>query len=224
MSRPSYLSPSSSRIYQEALRRYYEQLSIDLSTTCALEQSGLLDPRDPKSVLQDRIAELHQNRKDHGRLHHALDSMLDVLLVFNDAFGELGDSANIPGGKALFVAFGVLLKATRNLRNRERELEKLLGKASDFLERYAVRERLKTEETNEGLFVDIFVNVLKVLGLATQILHGRRQTFRNLLAALRDNQDIHDAETELNACLDAELQWTSVEVLRTVVQGSIVVS
>lgn len=80
------------RIRNEALRRYREQTNVNLESAEARKDSGLVNLEDPKGELQSRLAELRRIQQGYGRLHNALDTTLDVLLVIKDTFGELGAS------------------------------------------------------------------------------------------------------------------------------------
>ncbi|KIY72578.1 hypothetical protein CYLTODRAFT_486228 [Cylindrobasidium torrendii FP15055 ss-10] len=159
-------------------------------------------------------------RSEDGKLHVALGKVLDVLLLFNEIFAEVSAAAQVPGGKGLFVAFGIFLKTIKNYQDRKGELAALLTDVSDFLERFSIRERLDISSTwNHELYTRIFVNVLNVFALVTKPLRGKfRRVLRNVGEAFLSNKDIREASALLHRDINAEDRWTTMQILVEVTQ------
>ncbi|KIY63001.1 hypothetical protein CYLTODRAFT_472643 [Cylindrobasidium torrendii FP15055 ss-10] len=174
------------------------------------------NPADIHSAFKSMLIDVRLSHS--SKLDTALGKVLDSLLIFNQIGSEVAEATQVPGGKALFVAFGILLRTIKDYRDRKGVLAMLLTQVSDFLERFAIHERIDINSTwNHELYTRIFVNVLDVFALVTKIRKGKiSKIFRGIGAAFLSNKDLKDASALLYRDIDAEARWTFVEVLAAV--------
>ncbi|KIY72558.1 hypothetical protein CYLTODRAFT_417763 [Cylindrobasidium torrendii FP15055 ss-10] len=210
--------------FEAALREYHKRTGYDILSGSAASAAGLSSDDGPAAIhtaLRSMLAGVRDSQD--GRLDNALAKVLDALLLFTEISGEFADTLQAPGGKGIFVAFGLFLKTMKNYQDRKGELAALLTDVSDFLERFSVREHLDFDDTwNHELCTRIFINVLDVFALVTKILKGRiSRVLRGVGAALLSNKDIRDASALLHRNIDAETRWTCVEVLAAVERVSL---
>ncbi|KIY72559.1 hypothetical protein CYLTODRAFT_449721 [Cylindrobasidium torrendii FP15055 ss-10] len=203
---------------EAAVRDYHKQTGCDVFSSDYASQSGLADDSSPdkiKSVFLSMLRDVQDSKLDTS-----LGRVLDVLLLFNDISSEIAAATRVPGGKGLFVAFGIFLKTIKNYKDRKGELAALLTEVSDFLERFSIRERLDVHTLwNHELYTRIFVNVLNVFALVTKVPNSKsKRVFQDLGAAILNNKDIRQASALLHRDINAECRWTTVELFAEVTQ------
>lgn len=116
--------------FDNALREYNKRIGIDPYSSAAASVVGLADvhkPADISNALKSMLADLHRSQSGTSKLDTAVGKVLDVLLLFTMIGGEIAAVSvcsdfpraylmltlslqQVPGGKGVFVAFGILLK------------------------------------------------------------------------------------------------------------------
>jgi len=76
-------------------------------------------------------------------------------------------------GKAIFVGTGHLLKTARDMTKQGEALQKLFSRLAAFLSRLEVRGRAKIQPNSRRIIVNILIELLNSLGIATVILKGK---------------------------------------------------
>ncbi|CAA7264958.1 unnamed protein product [Cyclocybe aegerita] len=206
-------------IQDRALDLYIERTgkNIRKPNSCSAELQPLVrcqTSAEARDFLGKMLQDLRASRTAAaGRrpLLEMLKKLLDIVLIFNDAAAELASALGAPGGKAIILVFGIMLKAVRTNQERLEELEKLLEKLLYFCKRFNLREKIRDYIYDTELFASIFAAILNVIGLATTIIKGR--WIPNVFKGLLGNKDIHDAVTELDRLLEVELQSDVVQLL-----------
>ncbi|KIY72288.1 hypothetical protein CYLTODRAFT_55993 [Cylindrobasidium torrendii FP15055 ss-10] len=127
----------------------------------------------------EALAEFREEKslKVWARIKRKLNVFVDILLLFNDALAEMASALSAPGGKTLFVAFHILLKATKANDERLEEVAALLSKLEFFLKR--LRMYLRIHHWDEYLretFVKMLVLSFESLAIATkEMKRGRKE-------------------------------------------------
>ncbi|KZV72767.1 hypothetical protein PENSPDRAFT_717139 [Peniophora sp. CONT] len=133
-----------------------------------------------------------------GRLRRGvLKPAIEVLLLFNDAIAEVAAAfPAVPGGKAIFVAFGVLLEATKGVTAYLEALRYLFEDIQAFLEGLRVRLALPASfgPATQKIAITILAHILDVCLCATKVLSkrpwlGRLAIYGKLLTKDADVRD-----------------------------------
>ncbi|KAF8217786.1 hypothetical protein K438DRAFT_1795640 [Mycena galopus ATCC 62051] len=221
-------SNSIPNIWIDALSKYKEETGIDLEKEQAGNYRGLAECNSPEDALQ-LIAGL--DAFDNARVTRtrlALSNVFRFVLVFNDAIGELAASLQVPGGKTIFVVFGILLRTAQNMQDRLSALGELLFKFEQFFLRFDLRRGINYPLRDQEVLTRICAQFLHVLALVQKII--RRHTFpgvrgrlQRILSnashfreALLDNEDIKSEMRRLDELTHLELQMTATQTLVTV--------
>ncbi|EKM49272.1 uncharacterized protein PHACADRAFT_201834 [Phanerochaete carnosa HHB-10118-sp] len=109
--------------------------------------------------------------------------------LFIDAVGEIAAASSIvPGSKAIFAAFGVLLGAAEKVSKRLDALEGLLSRLGGVLSRLRnhLRSHSKLSVELENIFVSALVQLLNVLAICTQYVRKRTSWRSAILKRMRD--------------------------------------
>ncbi|KZV70004.1 hypothetical protein PENSPDRAFT_632243, partial [Peniophora sp. CONT] len=98
-----------------------------------------------------------------------LKPAVEVIIIFNDVLAELAGSFDVvPGGKTIFVAFGILLKAAKGINDAYDILSGLFEGLTLAIE--SLRERTKPPSrlgpASRRVAVLVLVNLLDVLAIA----------------------------------------------------------
>ncbi|KAK7017203.1 hypothetical protein R3P38DRAFT_3275076 [Favolaschia claudopus] len=234
------------QIWQQALDIYKEKTGIDLGKEQAERYRRLAECDSSEKALQiiDEFlssSSLVESTK-WSKTRKTIGIIFKVILIFNDAAAELAASCQIPGGKAIFVAVGILIEAVYNMQDRLNALAKLLGTFEQFFLRLNLRDGIGYPVHTQEIFAKICAEFLNVLAVARTIfgdpdsvqsthfhwyhakangfpagfLYRFRRTSVNFWKALRDNEDIKSAACELDRLTLMEHQMTAAEILQIV--------
>ncbi|VDC04276.1 unnamed protein product [Peniophora sp. CBMAI 1063] len=153
-----------------------------------------------------------------------LQPVVQALLLFNDAIAELASHfPTIPGGKAIFVAFGVLLQATSEISERCEVLIDLLEELNSFLERLAIRLVAPSAlgPVSKALVIVILAHLLDVFLTATKLISQPLWRTRLVLykQALTKDKGMMNALERLRALTELETRAMATETHVTVVSS-----
>ncbi|KAI0029864.1 hypothetical protein K488DRAFT_72642 [Vararia minispora EC-137] len=176
--------------------------------------------------------------REHGKEIRAVVAPIVQLteLLVNTGSEVAAASGVVPGGKAIFVAFDVLLQsasavliaiqAAYGVSERYDTLEGLLVRLKRVLGRLNkhLRSRSTISIELETIFIDALVQLLKVLAICTKYLDGKSKSrissripllrrARDYGRALMGNKDVKDALGKLDDLTREELLVTAAQAL-----------
>ncbi|KAJ7858440.1 hypothetical protein B0H13DRAFT_1132862 [Mycena leptocephala] len=221
---------SISGIWLDALSRYKAETGIDLKEEQAGEYRLLAECDSLESALRLTAglvdAPSLAQASSWKQTQDSLCKVFKLVLVFNDATAELVASLQVPGGKAIFVALGILLKTAQNMQDRLSALADLLCNFDQFFRRLDVRRGIRYPVHDHEILTEICAEFLHVLALAQKIVGDRtpsrgplgrlpriRRHISNFREALLDNEDIKSAMRRLDNLTQMELQMTVAQTL-----------
>ncbi|KZV76440.1 hypothetical protein PENSPDRAFT_722593, partial [Peniophora sp. CONT] len=211
------------QLWSEALRKS-ERTTINqpfMWRTLLKRMDRCSSAEDVCRVIDDTMEEFQRFRGSDtswGKLrNHYLKPAIKVLLSFNDAIAETAASfPNVPGGKAIFVAFGVLLQATQGVSAYCEALITLFEELNLFLE--SLRPRLQVPSSlgsaSKTIAITILAHLLDILVHATNILSKRPWLGRLGLygRALLKDTTMQEALSRLRALTDLEVRAMTGEI------------
>ncbi|VDB88239.1 unnamed protein product [Peniophora sp. CBMAI 1063] len=133
-----------------------------------------------------------------GKIRRALRPIVRVALVVLDIGGEASAATGVPGGKALFVAVGVLLKTTMNVTKRFDAVASLLEKFSFYMDRLKISAQHTVEGALRAIIVEFLAHMLCSFAAVTDMMKQNR--IEHFFSLLRGQEDgvtslMHRAET-----------------------------
>ncbi|KIK60150.1 hypothetical protein GYMLUDRAFT_613721 [Collybiopsis luxurians FD-317 M1] len=150
-------------LWAEALISYKEQTGRNIY----LDQAALF-PNDPSvdnivSILETQSKGLEAFREKGKNIRNVLKPVVNLVRLFNDTGAEAAAAASVPGAKAIFVAFGVLLAAAKDVTKVYDALEELSEKLQDALDR--IKSHLDANSTLSYRTKEIYIQ------MPVQVLH-----------------------------------------------------
>ncbi|KAI0035559.1 hypothetical protein K488DRAFT_68355 [Vararia minispora EC-137] len=195
------------------------------------------------AVLESKEGEFKAFRAKGQRIRNFLAPIVHVVQLFTDTGAEAATSAGVPGGKAIFVAFGVLLtlpiriiQAAKGVSAVYDGLETLMVKLGSFLDRLQIHLDAPTLRSADGLtsvLVRILAQLLHVLALATKYLEGSvsdnrlvrsikariPRRIRHYMGNFMGERDVADALEYLDRLTGDELAMTLAEARRAALEA-----
>ncbi|KZV60933.1 hypothetical protein PENSPDRAFT_693837 [Peniophora sp. CONT] len=157
-------------LWNDALQAYEEQTKHKLPIADgSLPESSTEGEVIDYIELQARSFEAF--RANGRRVRGVLQPIVNLVLLFVDAGAEAGAAYDVkPGGKAIFLAIAVLLKATKGVSELYNSVEDLLQEVTGHLERIKIHfEPPRTPlATLKNIVLKALIQVLKVLAIATK--------------------------------------------------------
>ncbi|VDC02444.1 unnamed protein product [Peniophora sp. CBMAI 1063] len=149
------------------------------------------------------------------RFKENLKPIIGGLVVLLDAAAEIASSLGAPGGKGIFAAVAVLLKAADRVSATYENLEKLFERFRVYIERLQVRIRVPLKSQSSEIAVRALVEMLKAFELATKMLRkGRIRHFLDALFSTSD--DLEDAMRTLEDVTTDEERMAIAELVSDV--------
>ncbi|VDB94191.1 unnamed protein product [Peniophora sp. CBMAI 1063] len=115
-----------------------------------------------------RLKASRQGSRTSQALAKAIAPLVRGLNAVLETVSETASSAGVPGGKGIFAAIAVLLKAADRTQLTSDHLEKLFARMHTCVERLAVRLPAPMSKAAENVAVKLLVQTLTVLALATK--------------------------------------------------------
>ncbi|KZV62933.1 hypothetical protein PENSPDRAFT_230549 [Peniophora sp. CONT] len=206
-------------IWQNALDDYRRSLPPDLcdfSIRFVNDTERCRTSEDILNLLQGTSVRLGKRREGNdlaNRLRSALKPLVYGLGVILDATAETASALNAPAGKGIFAAVAVLLKAADRVSDIFDDLERLLKRMSEFVERLRVRVRELLMDGSRRIVVKALVEILKAFELAMRMLkRGRIQHFVHALFSKGD-----DIKSALQALADVTSEEERMAIAELVV-------
>ncbi|KZV67548.1 hypothetical protein PENSPDRAFT_48129 [Peniophora sp. CONT] len=169
-------------LWDEAVCQYRDITGIDLrdeTSEPALHQrlEGCFDVHKLNRALDSMALDFDvyrgSSRKDiGGRIRRALKPVIRAALVVLDVGGEA--ASTVPGGKAIFVAIGVLFKTTQEVSKRFDAVATLLEEFSFYLVRLNLGTRATLEGPLRALAIEILAHMLCSFAIVTKMMRRNR--------------------------------------------------
>ncbi|KAJ6526139.1 hypothetical protein DFH09DRAFT_1371749 [Mycena vulgaris] len=145
------------------------------------------------------------------KFRQKLKPVITAVTVFIDAAAECATSKSVPGGKSVFVAIGVLLKATQGVSEKLDALVDLLESLGLFLRQLKIRTDVPFGNESKIVVVEILVEVLKALALATQRMKKNR--IQQFVREIFRGDDMRAVLDRLNKLTTIESRMAVAEML-----------
>ncbi|KAI0032450.1 hypothetical protein K488DRAFT_85872, partial [Vararia minispora EC-137] len=224
------IGPTLQSLWEEAV------LNFEKSTGKNLRHSPLFNKILYANSVDDivRVLEAHDTSMKTFRAHEQairafLAPLVDIVSLFLDAGAEVATYKAAPGGKAILVAFGVFLKATKGVSEKYDAIEIILSKLGAFISRLDkhLRSPSPLSDDMKNIFIKILIKLLEVFALCTKYLNEnlvrrvRNRITRRTLDykdVFLGRQDVQRVLTELDRMTGDELLATVAETLVSVHQ------
>ncbi|KAH9960163.1 hypothetical protein BC827DRAFT_417095 [Russula dissimulans] len=193
MSSTSASSANFQSILDAAFDSYAKQTGVELAKHPSADK--IQDCRSPDDVLQLLLGgkvEFQGHRDKHRKLLDGLRPIVQVVHAFSAVFGEVAGFVPFQPTKVIFVGIDVLLSAAIGVSSSYDALLDLFECIGNFLKRLHIyTEKISPSSTMSDIIVQIMVEVLSVLALATkEIKQGRFKKFAKKLLGESDVEAI----------------------------------
>ncbi|VDB93439.1 unnamed protein product [Peniophora sp. CBMAI 1063] len=214
-------------LWTKALSEYMAKTKVDPSKhRLAKLLSGRESPEDVCEIYQKNLEESRGSNTKWGIIRNTyLKPIVEVLILINDSMAETAASFPVvPGGKAILVAFGVLLAATKRVSERYEALISLLLEVKISVESLRLRGTSPTSwsKLSRNIASLILVHILDVFALATKLLPetGRPLArFMHYGHSLIGNKDMQEALQRLRSLASLESRALSSEIRVDAAEG-----
>ncbi|VDB84609.1 unnamed protein product [Peniophora sp. CBMAI 1063] len=185
--------------------------------------SDLLDPGHPftlqidhcessddlLTVIEGTMRRLGRKREGNElsrKLRQVLKPLVSGLKVVLEASGETASSLGVPGGKGVFVAVAILLKAADDASTTFDNVLKSLDGFRAYVQRMEIRVNAPMRQETRMIAIKTLAQMLRTLAIATKMI--RKNRFERFLQALvatgdeiqiitRDIQSLHSEEERM---------------------------
>ncbi|KAN0126398.1 hypothetical protein V8E52_000038, partial [Russula decolorans] len=199
-------------IFDNALKAYKKRTKNDILTHPLADRLKVCDSADSTlTVLQELVQELNQSQRSNQKW---LDPTVNVLLAFSETLRGGVGSVFSPA-KVIFIAFGVLLSTTKDVRADQDTLFEMFERMEAFFRRLHVYTEVTPNERMVDTITAIMVEVLNILAIATkEIKQGRMKKYlMKLMKKLIGNNDIENALKRLDRLTQEEARMASAQLL-----------
>ncbi|EKM54844.1 uncharacterized protein PHACADRAFT_258986 [Phanerochaete carnosa HHB-10118-sp] len=210
------------KLWEDALKKYNGVTGSDLRRSPLFNK--MLAANSAEEVV--RILEEHKKGfkafRAHGENARAvIGPVFTLTKLFVDAGGEItAASSAVPGGSAIFAAFGVFLEAVEKVSQRFDELEGLLSRLGGVLGRLhnhlQLRSMLSIEL--EDIFVGALVQLLNVLAICTKYVKKRSSSRMAFFMRTKDYGRALLGDTDVKNALEKLDELTREELLANTAQ------
>ncbi|KIK60096.1 hypothetical protein GYMLUDRAFT_612140 [Collybiopsis luxurians FD-317 M1] len=182
----SYKEQTGRSLYQDQVAQFPDDPSVDNIV----------------SILETQSKGLEAFREKGRNIRNVLKPVVNLVTLFNDTGAEAAAAASVPGGKAIFVAFGALLAAAKGVTEVYDALEEISEKLQDALDRikWHLDTNSKLSSRMKEIYTQMLVEVLHVfvflikypksLAKRTQnIIWRRSKDFGNSLLGEKEVQE-----------------------------------
>ncbi|KAJ6461432.1 hypothetical protein C8R45DRAFT_1028404 [Mycena sanguinolenta] len=210
-------------LWDDAFEVYKHRTGIDLrheNSVFALRLQGCDSAASVLDTLHKAASEFSGYREGSpkwSKFRRKLKPVITVITVFIDAAAEGAASVSVPGGKAVFVALGILLKATQGVSEKFDALIDLLESMELFFRQLGIRSDIPLGKESKSIVVEILVEMLKALALATQMMKQNR--IKHFVRELFKGDDMKAILDRLQKLTTIESRMTVVEILGMVHQA-----
>ncbi|KAI0267942.1 hypothetical protein BGY98DRAFT_1068907, partial [Russula aff. rugulosa BPL654] len=199
-------------IFNAALEKYKRKTKQDLAKHPLLPRLQSCDSSEAiLAVLREQTPEFDQSQNSDGVLMTWVTPTVNVLYSFSATLGGVVGLA-FPPANIIFTGIGVLLLAVKDARASRDKFIDLFNCIERFFQRLEIYTGITPTTAMTGIIVDIMVEVLTILGIATkEVKRGRlKKYFRKLVG----NTDIEDSLQRLDRLTQEEARMASAELLK----------
>ncbi|KAI0281980.1 hypothetical protein BGY98DRAFT_1174804 [Russula aff. rugulosa BPL654] len=179
-----------SNIINNALDTYRERTKQDLLTHPLAARLQACDtPAAILTILRDQIHGLYQSQSNSERWSKWLDPTVNVLFAFSATIGA-GVGRVFSPASVIFTGVGVLLSAAKDVRASQNTVLDIFERIEMFFRRLEVYTEVEPTPEMVEMMVQITVEVLSTLGIATkEIKQGRTKKYMKRLIGRTDMGD-----------------------------------
>ncbi|VDB84815.1 unnamed protein product [Peniophora sp. CBMAI 1063] len=192
-------------LWLQALRDYQVKTGVDpMKDPLISELAGLNSTDEIMNLFDAKMRLFREFRANDSKWcsfrNTYLKPAVHSVILLTDALSELASYFSVvPGGKAIFVAFGTLLKATEGVSKRYDALQELFEQIPFFLE--SAIERNSTARSwgapTRGVAVAILVHLLDVFALAVRRMNDKWRRLKDYSKSLIGTTDMESALSRL---------------------------
>ncbi|KAH9958725.1 hypothetical protein BC827DRAFT_548091 [Russula dissimulans] len=199
-------------LFNNALKAYEKRTKNDLLVHPLAAQLQACDsPATILSLLHQQAQELDKSRNSDERLSKWLDPTVNVLHALSAALGE-GVGLVFSPAKVIFAGAGLLLLAAKNFRASKDALVDIFERIEYFLRRLELYIQVPTTTEMKDIIVQIMVEVLCILGIATREIKETRT--KKYMKKLFGRTDLEDALKRLDKLTHEEARMATAEILK----------
>ncbi|KIK71658.1 hypothetical protein GYMLUDRAFT_977718, partial [Collybiopsis luxurians FD-317 M1] len=216
------------KLWQDAIKKFQQSNQADVPqwNSSFQEMATCSSAEDICRVLENNFLSKIQDARGERWMtfrENCLKPAVNILLKLTDSLGELaGATPIVPGGKSIFVAFGVLLKATMGVSLWFDELKDFFGDFSHFLEQIWRVLPFYNEmgAAYQNIASAILVLTIGVISAAMkEVMKGKiRLRFKLYWEALKGSDEITKARERINKLMDQASNMTIVTTAEKVIQ------
>ncbi|KAH9988615.1 hypothetical protein BJV77DRAFT_732211 [Russula vinacea] len=199
-------------IFNAALETYKRKTKKDLASHPLLPTLQSCDsPEAVLTVLREQIPAFSQSQDGDDALTKWVTPTVNVLYAFSATLGQ-GVGLAFPPANAIFAGIGVLLLAAKDASSSKDKLIDLFNRIERFLGRLEVYTSIIPTTAMTDIIVEIMVEVLTILGIATKEVKGGG--LKKYLKKVMGNTDIEDSLARLDKLTQEEARMASAELLK----------
>ncbi|VDB86718.1 unnamed protein product [Peniophora sp. CBMAI 1063] len=215
-------------LWDAALQRHELETGTKLLGT-AIAKHYPLHPTSDDEVLaifaaQSKSFETFRSRG--GKLLAVLKPVVHFACLVIDSGAEAAASMKAPGGKAIFVAVGVLLQATKGVSALYDAIEHLFQEIAPLLNRIATHLRPSAAPAPAlmNILVQTCVQVLEILAMTTKYCNsGTGHAWSSILRRTKDCLHSFTGDSRIKAALEKLDHLTKNELLEAVAEIGVTV-
>ncbi|KZV72347.1 hypothetical protein PENSPDRAFT_683734 [Peniophora sp. CONT] len=167
-SREDSIARGLDKLWNDAAAKYEEETGHRLTFVDGFPSES----RNPDEIIEFIVKQsdsLKASRAVGERIRRVLKPIVNVVLLFLDAGAEAGSKA-APGGKAIFGAIGVLLRATKGVSGIYDAVEALLQRVTDYFQHVSdlLDASMPPTPALTNILVETLVQLFIALALATK--------------------------------------------------------
>ncbi|KAI0277573.1 hypothetical protein BGY98DRAFT_610113 [Russula aff. rugulosa BPL654] len=177
-------------IFSNALDNYRKRTKKDLLIHPLAARLQACDtPAAIRTILQEQIHGLDQSQSSAERWSKWLDPTVNVLFAFSATIGA-GVGLICSPASVIFTGVGVLLSAAKDVRANQNTVLDIIERIEMFFRRLEVYTEVEPTPEMMDIMVQITVEVLSILGIATkEIKQGRTKKYMKRLIGRTDMED-----------------------------------
>ncbi|KAH9969702.1 hypothetical protein BC827DRAFT_1262912 [Russula dissimulans] len=205
-------SPNFQSVLNAALEKYENKTKNKLLThPLAAQLQSCNSPAEILSVLEGLVRKFDQRRASNDKLQSWLNPTVNVLYAFSATLGA-GVGLVFSPANVIFAGIGVLLLAAMDMDASDDVLVDIFGRIENFFRRLEAYTEVRPTAAMMDIVVNIMVEVLTILGIATKEIKERRA--KKYMKKLLGKNDIESALKRLDTLTQEEARMATLEVLK----------
>ncbi|VDB84548.1 unnamed protein product [Peniophora sp. CBMAI 1063] len=208
-------------LWDNALDNYFTRTGVNLrdrDQDLYRRLQGCSSSDSVVQVLEDIALDFKTYRQGSERankIRSALSSVAYGISVLVEVGAESAASKSFPGGKAIFVAIAILIKATQGVSQRFDALVAILEKFGFYLSRLPIRMDIGLGTESRRLTIQLLSKMVHTFALATETMKKSR-THHFINVFLNKNDETHDLTQSVGVLVEEDARLGLVEMHRAV--------